>query len=109
MKTIREALLDDIIYPIPEGKVDNKMIARGLNGDDEYDFDVANSNAYRGCFADCLVSLLQSVSFSEADKSVSALSEEAKKKLLNIANSIYKTIGEEEVVIEPKPTVYINC
>lgn len=109
MKTIREALLDDIIYPISEGKVDNKMIARGLNGDDEYDFDVANSKAYMGCFADCLVALLQSVSFSEADKSVSALSDEAKKKLLNIANSIYKTIGEEEVVIDPKPTVYINC
>ncbi|MGM9777393.1 MAG: hypothetical protein ACI3ZD_03540 [Prevotella sp.] len=109
MKTIREALLDEIIYPISEGKVDNKMIARGLNGDDEYDFDVANSNAYMGCFADCLVALLQSVSFSEADKSVSALSDEAKKKLLNIANSIYKTIGEEEVVIDPKPTVYINC
>lgn len=109
MKTIREALLDDIIYPIPEGKVDNKMISRGLNGDELYDFEIANSNSYKGCFADCLVSLLQAVSFSEADKSVSALSDEAKKKLLNIANSIYKTIGEEEVVIDPKPTVYINC
>lgn len=109
MKTIREALLDDIIYPMPEGKVENKMIARGLDGDEEFDIEVAKSDSYRGCFADCLVALLQTVSFSESDKSVSALSDDAKKKLLNIANSIYKAIGEEEVVIDPKPTVYINC
>lgn len=109
MKTVREALLDEILYPIPEGKVDNKMIARGLDGDNEFTAEVAKSSEYRGCFADCLIALIQSVSFSESDKSVSALSDEVKKKLLTIANNIYKTIGEEEVIDEPKPMVYINC
>lgn len=109
MKTVREALIDEILYPIPEGKIDNKMIARGLEGDDEFTMDVAKSNEYRGCFADCLVALLQSVSFSEADKSVSPISDEVKKKLLVIANNIYKDLGEEEVVAESQPTVYINC
>ena len=108
-KTIREALIDEIIYEMPEGKIENIIIARGLDGDEEYDVEVSKSNGYRGAYADCLVALLQSVSFSESDKSISALSDEAKKRLLNIANSIYKAIGEEEVVIDPKPTVYINC
>lgn len=108
-KTIREALIDEIIYPLPEGKVENKMIARGIEGDDEYTLEVSKSDEYRGAYADCLVALIQSVGFSEADKSVSALSDETKKRLLSIANSIYKAIGEEEVLAEPKPMVYINC
>lgn len=108
-KTIREALIDEIIYPLPEGKVENKIISRGLNGDEEYDIEVAKSNEYRGAYADCLIALVQSVSFSESDKSVSAISDDTKKKLLSIANSIYKAIGEDEVLAEPKPMVYINC
>ena len=108
-KTIREALIDDIIYPLPEGKVENKIIARGLDGNEEYTLETDKSNEYRGAYADCLIALLQSVGFSESDKSVSALSDETKKRLLSIANSIYKAIGEDEVMAEPKPTVYINC
>lgn len=108
-KTIRQALIDEIIYPMPEGKVENKMIARGISGDDEYTLEVAKSNEYRGAYADCLIALLQSVGFSESDKSVNALSDEDKKRLLSIANSIYEAIGEEKVLTEPKPMVYINC
>ena len=108
-KTIRQALIDEIIYPMPDGKVENKMIARGINGDDEYRLEVAKSDEYRGAYADCLIALLQSVGFSESDKSVNALSDETKKRLLSIANSIYKAIGEEEVLTEPNPMVYINC
>jgi hypothetical protein len=108
-KTIREALIDEIVYPLPEGKIDNKIIARGLNGSLEYSKEVAESDNYRGAYADCLVALLQSVSFSESDKSVSSLTDEDKKRLLSIANSIYKALGEEEVVAEPEPRVYINC
>lgn len=109
MKTVREALIDEILYPMPEGKIDNKMIARGLKGGNVFTAEVAKSSEYRGCFADCLVALLQSVSFSESDKSVGVVSDEVKKKLLVIANNIYKELGEEEVVAEPKPMVYINC
>lgn len=108
-KTIRQALTDEIVYPLPEGLLENKMIARGLNGDDEFDIDAAKSIEYRGAFADCLVALVQAVNFSEADKSVGSLSDEVKKKLLFRANSIYESIGEEEVLTEPKPMVYINC
>lgn len=109
MKTVREALTDEILYWMPEGKIENKMIARGLNGDDNYTKEVAASKEYRGCFADCLVALLQSVSFSESDKSISALSDETKKRLLKIANSIYSDIGEPLVEDGEEPKVYINC
>ena len=109
MKTIREALIDEIIYPIPEGKVENKLIARGINGNETYTLDVAKSTEYRGAYADCLVTLIQAVNFSESDKSVGSLSDEVRKRLLAIANSIYRAIGEEEVVDEAKPMVYINC
>lgn len=108
-KTVKEALLDGIIYPIPEGLVENYIISRGLDGDAEYDREVATSNSYNGCFADCLVALVQAVNFSESDKSVGSLSDEMKKKILFRANSIYKAIGEEEVLAEPKPMVHINC
>ena len=108
-RTIREALTDEIIYPLPEGLLENKMIARGLNGDDVFNTEAAKSIEYRGAFADCLVALAQAVNFSEADKSVGTLSDEVKKKLLFRANSIYEAIGEEEVLTEPKPMVYINC
>lgn len=94
---------------MPEGKIDNKMIARGLEGGKVFTAEVAKSNGYRGCFADCLVALLQSVSFSESDKSVGVISDEVKEKLMTIANNIYKELGEEEVVAESKPMVYINC
>ena len=36
MKTIKQALIDEIHYPIPLGFVENKMIERQLNGDDEF-------------------------------------------------------------------------
>lgn len=108
MKTIREALIDEIIYPIPEGLVENKLIARGVDGSQEYTIEVAKSNDYKGCFADCLVALVQAVNFSESDKSVGSLSDEVKKKLLARANSIYEAIGEEAVP-DLEPMVYINC
>lgn len=108
MKTIRQALIDEIIYPLPEGLVENKLIARGLTGNEDYTLESAKSVAYKGCFADCLVALVQAVNFQEADKSVGSLSDEVKKKLLHRANSIYEAIGEEAVP-EATPMVYINC
>lgn len=109
MKTIREALIDEILYPIPEGKVNNILIARELDGDAPFIAAVAKSDVYRGCFADCLVALVQATSFSESDKSVSAMSDEVKKRLMITANKIYKSIGEEEVETESQPMVYIGC
>lgn len=108
MKTICEALIDEIHYPLGKGCIENILIARGLESDEDFDRDVAKSDSYRGAVADCLRSLLYSVNFSEGDKSVGSLSSEDKKRILCVANSIYTSIGESTIEFEIKPKVYIG-
>ncbi|MCW4110059.1 hypothetical protein [Segatella copri] len=106
MKTIKQALIDEIHYPIPLGFVENKMIERQLNGDDEYTFEVAQSKEWKGALADCLYSLIQAVSLSESDKSIGTLSDKDKERLLVRINALYKTIGETPAL--GQPMVYIG-
>lgn len=106
MKTIKQALIDEIHYPIPLGFVENKMIERQLNGYDEYTFEVAQSKEWKGALADCLYSLIQAVSLSESDKSIGTLSDKDKERLLVRINALYKTIGESPAL--GQPMVYIG-
>lgn len=106
MKTIKQSLIDEIHYPIPLGFVENKMIERQLNGDDEYTFEVAQSKEWKGALADCLYSLIQAVSLSESDKSIGTLSDKDKERLLVRINALYKTIGESPAL--GQPMVYIG-
>lgn len=106
MKTIKQALIDEIHYPIPLGFVENKMIERQLNGDDEYTFEVAQSKEWKGALADCLYSLIQAVSLSESDKIIGTLSDKDKERLLVRINALYKTIGESPAL--GQPMVYIG-
>lgn len=104
MKTIQQALIDEIHFPIGLGIIGNKIISRGLDPDGIFDIEVANSVQFRGAVADCLYSLISAPNFSEADKSFS-LSD--KSLILKKVNSIYKTIGESSVALDDKPMVYI--
>lgn len=97
MKTIMQALRDEVHYPIPVGHIENKLIERRLDGNAEYSYDVSRSKEWKGSLADCLYSLLQAVTYSESDKSVGTLTEEDKKRLLVRINSLYKDIGEPVV------------
>lgn len=106
MKTIKQALIDEIYYPIPVGLVENKMIQRHLDGDDAYTFEVAQSKEWKGALADCLYSLIQAVSLSESDKSIGTLSDKDKERLLVRINALYKTIGESPAL--GQPMVYIG-
>ena len=108
MKTIMQALLDEVLYPIPEGFVENVIIKRGLSQEEDFSKQVSESAEYKGALADCLYSLAQAISFSEADKSIGALTDEQRKAILSRANKLYAEIGEEE---KPglQPIVYINC
>ena len=108
MKTIQQALIDEIHYPIPEGFVDNVMIKRKLNPVGDCDSDTMNSKEYMGALADCLWSLVQAINFSEADKSFGSLSDKDKERILLRVNSIYNAIGEPSVELEAKPMVYIG-
>lgn len=108
MKTILQALVDEIHYPVPEGFVENTAIRRGLDKDGAYTQEVSLSSDYKGAVADCLCSLLHSVNFSEADKSIGALSDKDKERILVRANSIYTSIGEPEVETVDRPIVHIG-
>ena len=106
MKTIKQALIDEIHYPISLGYVENKMIERQLNGDDEYTNEISKSKERNGALADCLYSLIQAVSLSESDKSVGTLSDKDKERLLVRVNALYKSIGETQAL--GQPMVYIG-
>lgn len=106
MKTVLQALIDEIHYPIPNGFVENKLIERQLDGDNEYTFEVAQSKEWKGALADCLYSLVQAVTLSESDKSIGVLSDEDKKRLLVRVNALYKAIGESPAL--GQPMVYIG-
>lgn len=106
MKTIMQALMDEIHYPIPVGFVENKLIERQLCGDEEYSFEVSQSNEWKGALADCLFSLVQAVSLSESDKSIGTLSDNDKERLMVRINALYKAIGEPPA--SGQPMVYIG-
>lgn len=108
MKTIQQALIDEIHYPIPSGFVENVMIKRNLNPEDEFDYETAHSNEYMGAHADCLYSLIQAINFSEADKSIDSLSDKQITAIISQMNSMYESIGEEPKEVELKPVVYIG-
>ena len=94
-KTIREALIDEVFYPVPEGYVDNVIVKRQLNAEADFDISVVTSNDWKGAVADCLASLLQAIDLSEADKSIHALTDEQRRLILKKANALYGEIGEE--------------
>lgn len=107
MKTILQALIDEIHYPIPIGFVENKVIERQLDGGDFFTFEVAQSKEWKGALADCLYSLIQAVNLSESDKSIGTLSDKDKERLLVRINALYKAIGETTAI--GQPMVYIGC
>lgn len=105
MKTVIQALIDEVHYPIPYGFVENVCIKRMLNAEEGFSFDTANSNTYKGALADCLYSLLQAVNFSESDKSVGNLTDKQRSIILKRVNALYDEIGEDAVETD-EPTVY---
>lgn len=105
MKTILQALIDEIHYPISEGHVENRLLKRGLYPCDECTTEVLNSKEFIGATADCLWWLATAVNFSEADKSVSGLNFAS---IASKANILYKSIGESEKALQGSPMVTIE-
>jgi hypothetical protein len=108
MKTILQALRDEIYYPVNDGLLENKLLGRDLSPDGEFSKDVLRSDAWKGALADSLLTLIQAVNVSEGDKSFGSLTDSQRKALLIRINNLYGDIGEEAVEIEPKPMVSIN-
>lgn len=104
MKTIAKALADEIAYPLSEGFIENRLLARGLEGECEISAEVFMSNEFRGAVADCLYALVESPNFSESDLSISLGD---KNLILEKANGIYQEIGEPEKKLA-MPKVYVG-
>lgn len=107
MKTIIQALIDEVLYPIPVGYVENVCIKRDIYGESEFSSTIANSDPYKGAMADCLRSLIQAVNFAESDKSVGTLTDKQREQIIKRANALYSEIGEP-LIEEEKPMVFIG-
>ncbi len=106
MKTILQALKDEVHYKLSSGFFENRLLARGLNGNDECTVEAFNGNSFQGAVADCLRSLVQAQNYTEGDVSMS-LSDKKVEEARNLANSIYRSIGESDKCFG-EPTVYIG-
>lgn len=106
MKTIMQALKDEVHYKLSSGFFENRLLERELNGNDECTIEVFKSKQFKGAVADCLVSLVQAQNYTEGDVSFS-LSDKKVELARNLANSIYRSIGETDKCTD-EPTVYIG-
>ena len=91
MKTVLQALKDEVHYKLSSGFFENRLLERSLDGNEI-------------CTIDSLMSLIQMPNFTEGDVSLS-LSD--KDNILTLANGIYNSIGETEKNIG-EPIVYIG-
>lgn len=105
MRTVRQALIDEVFYPLADGKVDNVLLLRDIDSEAEVTKETLQSDAFQGALADCLTAVIeQAVNFSEADKSVNVPTEAQIKILKTRVNAIYTNIGEETQDFD-EPTV----
>lgn len=102
MKTVLQALSDEVHYPLSQGFYTNKLIMRGLTPNEEVSAETLNSVGFRGALADSLASLLFAPNISEAGISISL---QDRQRILAIANGIYRDIGEREVNDTQPPKV----
>ena len=97
MKTVGQALVDEVHIPIPYGFVENACIKRDIDIESEFTGDVARSDAYKGTLADCLLSLIQAVSFSEAFKSIVYITLSARRRFHLLQSRQFTLIADESI------------
>lgn len=103
-KTIKQALIDELHYPLSDGYISNQLLKRGLSEDETATAEVLRSNEFIGATADCLYSLVAAPNVSEAGMSISMPDRDL---ILKQANALYLAIGEDEKHID-EPTVYVG-
>lgn len=100
MKTIAEALRDEIHYPLNKGFIENKLLSRGMFPNEEVSFSIFQDPTFKGAIADCLYALITVPNISESDLSISLSDRQL---ILKQANRLYEEIGEEaKTITEPK-------
>jgi len=102
--TILEALKSKVQYPMPDNFYQSIMVGRSIQGETEFSAEISKSKEFIGAYADCLAGLVTYPNVSEGGVSISVSDSVS---LLNIANSLYKSIGEN-VIGKEIPTVTIG-
>lgn len=102
--TVIDALKAQVQYPLPTNFFLTVMVKRGLDGDSNCTKETLDSVAFKGAHADCIRQiLLYPGSISEGGMSISKTD---RKSLLDMANRLYREIGEEPIDERPKVTFY---
>jgi hypothetical protein len=104
MKTILQALRDEIHFPVGTGHLENRLLRRGLIPNEECSLETFNDARFIGAVADSLWFLISAPNISESDKQVNMVYKDL---IVKQANQLYKSIGEEERVLD-KPMVSIE-
>lgn len=104
MKTILQALRDEIHFPVGTGHLENRLLQRGLIPNEECSLETFNDARFIGAVADSLWFLISAPNISESDKQVNMVYKDL---IVKQANQLYKSIGEEERVLD-KPMVSIE-
>lgn len=102
MKTVLQALSDEVHYPLKQGFLENKLLVRGITPETESTPAVLKSAEFRGALADSLFSLIQAPNITEAGISISL---QDRDRILTWANSIYRELGEPEQTASAAPKV----
>jgi len=103
VKTILQALIDEVHYPVGIGHLENRLIKRGLSPNDLCSQSILESSEFIGAYADCLWGLIAAPNISEADKSISGLDRDL---IISQMNNLYELIGEPAKTLG-KPIIYI--
>lgn len=102
--TTIDALKAHVQYTLPSAFYDSVVMKRGLTGDAACTKDILNSSEFKGALADCIRQIiLYPSSISEGGMSISKAD---RKSLLDEANRLYRSIGEEQIDERPKITCY---
>lgn len=102
MKTIKQALIDEVHYPFSDGFIENRLLVRGLNGEGESSAETLVSPEFIGACADCFYAMVDAPNISESGISLTLADRNI---ILKKANSLYRQIGESEKQCRPIVTI----
>lgn len=91
--TIFNALKSSVNYPLSEDNVNSFLIGRGIEPDEDFEKEIAESKEYRLAYADTLRFVATMVNLSQGG----SVSQAAVAEIRATANAIYKQYGETPI------------
>lgn len=102
--TVLSALKAHVQYPLPDDFYKTVLMKRGLADGDVCTQEILLSPQFTGAHADCLRQIIVfPASISEGGMSISKADRQS---LMDMANRLYRSIGESAIEERPKITFY---